>query len=300
MHLHMKLLRSAIIFTLILLSPLVANSEVIFNEGGVTKRVLERTSNEHSKWVKQRNEERRQRELAYASRGKMNDAEVACSMMIDDPTEYHGCKAGLEITKGNIREAEVHCGVVLGTGDQLSYQACKAGTLLARGDIEGARSKCNFFVSIQDALNGCRSGFAMVDGNFPQAKKYCQYILSLPGRNGCLAGYYLAQGDTTTAMKYCSYTIQHKYIYWDCKADVYSAMWSEAQQRSSVNYSEIGSTADLQHQIAQTDQKIAAQSRALAQEKAEMQGLIREIEQNPELLKDPEIRQIYNQFKSTR
>lgn len=291
-------------FSLVLMVLFVCTAgwaEVIFNDGGLVERTSKVVSQKVSKWEKDRKEEERLRAEAHAKNGKMNDAEAACMMMIDDSAEYYGCKAGLEITRGNISKAESYCGSILGTGENLSYQACLAGTLLASGYVEKARSKCIYFVKIADAYNGCRAGFAMVDGNFSLAEDYCHYIRSLPGRNACLAGFYLAQGDTSTAMRYCSYTVQYKYIYHDCRADVYSAMWSQSQQRShSISNARVGNTEHLEQKILKNSQEITFHTHALSQEKAEMAALIREVEQNPELLKDPEIRQIYNQFKSLR
>ena len=137
---------------------------------------------------------------------------------------------------------------------------------------------------------GCMSGIYLAREDISMAQGYCSQIKDEDSRLGCMSGIYLAKEDISMAQGYCS-QIKDEDSRLGCMSGVNITGFFLQKEKEENEY-QARRINNLDNNINQTQEE-------LSKDQQEALEIIKELEANPELLKDPKRKILYQQLKGS-
>jgi len=220
------------------------------------------------------------------------DVEYSLSMAqgycysIKNKDGLNGCMSGINLAKEDISMAQSYCYSIK---DKDGLNGCMSGIFLAKENISMAQSYC-YSIKDKDGLNDCMSGIFLAKENISMAQSYCYSIKDKDGLNGCMSGIFLAKENISMAQSYC-YSIKDEDGLNGCMSGVNITGFFLKKEKEENEY-QTRRINNLDNNINQTKEE-------LSKDQQEALEMIKELEANPELLKDPETKILYQQLKGS-
>jgi len=223
--------------------------------------------------------------FAFDIKYSLSMAQGYCSQIKDENSRL-GCMSGIYLAREDISMAQGYCSQIK---DEDSRLGCMSGIYLAKEDISMAQGYCSQ-IKYEDGRIDCMSGIYLAKEDISMAQGYCSQIKDEDSRLGCMSGIYLAKEDISMAQGYCS-QIKDEDSRLGCMSGVNITGFFLQKEKEENEY-QARRINNLDNNINQTQEE-------LSKDQQEALEIIKELEANPELLKDPKRKILYQKLKGS-
>ena len=177
--------------------------------------------------------------------------------------------------------------------EKISREQLKLVAKLFAFNVEYSLSRAEgwcYQIKNEDAKNDCISGIYLAKDNISSAEGWCYQIKDEDAKNGCIAGIYLAKGNISSAEGWC-YQIKNDDGKNGCMSGVNITGFFLKKEKEENEYQT--------RRINNLNNNINQIKNELSKDQQEALEMIKELEANPELLKDPETQILYQKLKGS-